>query len=122
MYGNKASYLSNAKTRGIYRLYEDLEFDKTVLPTKITDKESINDKHGNIIKYEIDKDKLDGLYNQRGIIISNMMTDRWMASFKGASNNDKKELLKEIYGIVNSSDGYQEIKDTYFLKNGKRVE
>ena len=121
MYGNKTSYLSNAKTRGIYRLYENLEFDKSVLPPTIRDKESITDKDGNTIKYEIDKDKLNGLYNERGRIMSNIMNEKWMAAFMGASDNDKKKMLKEIYGVINSSEDYQKIKDTYFIKRGKRV-
>ena len=121
MYGNKASYLSNAKTRGIYRLYEDLEFDKSVLPPTIRNKESITNEKGDVLKYEIDKNKLDGLYNERGKIISGMMDEKWMASFMGASDNDKKKMLKEIYGVINSSEDYQKIKDTYFIKRGKRV-
>jgi hypothetical protein len=121
MYGNKSSYLSNAKIRGIYRLYENLEFDKSVLPPTIRDKESITDKDGNTIKYEIDKDKLNGLYNERGRIMSNIMNEKWMAAFMGASDNDKKKMLKEIYGVINSSEDYQKIKDTYFIKRGKRV-
>ena len=49
------------------------------------------------------------------------MNEKWMAAFMGASDNDKKKMLKEIYGVINSSEDYQKIKDTYFIKRGKRV-
>jgi len=120
--GINSSYLVGEGTRVIYNTFIDLDNDKSVLPSEIRDTESVN-VDGVSLKYEIEKDKLMGLYFERGKLINSLLTNDLTAKLRTTSDPQKrKDILKSIYKEVNSNKDYQLLKDAYFLKNGKRVD
>jgi hypothetical protein len=119
--GINSSFIVDEKTRAIYNTYIDLDNDKSALPSDIRDTESIN-VDGVLVKYEIDKDDLMGLYFERGKLINGLMTPETLSKLRTTSDPKKrKDILKSIYKEVNNLKDYQLLKDAYFLKNGKRV-